>query len=282
MLRKKAITVRAAHVPPSLLLVEDDVELGEILQLVLQDEGYLVRLAASLEAGLAFIETQTFDFILTDLLSSHRETLFDAVDTLRRVAYPTPVGIITAWQISAAEVAQRGFACLISKPFELDALLTSIAVALNRMLTPERERQARVVRQFLESLSARRWEEVGRYCTEDITFYPPAGTSFSRLEPISGLDAYLAYAQESSALLPEPRFEEIVLYSRPDGLAARYTHSWRLADGQRQALAGSALFKFAGERIRQIGVSLNAALLQSLLARTRTSDQNLSASKGGS
>ena len=36
-------------------------------------------------------------------------------------------GVITAWNVSAAVLLERGFACLIQKPFDWEVLLTTIA-----------------------------------------------------------------------------------------------------------------------------------------------------------
>ena len=115
---------------PHLLLVTEDEDLGEALREFLSDEGYAAFVASSVEDALAVMTTQPFDVILSDFFRQRDPVPYHSVERLRQQAQPTPVGIVTASNLSAEEVEQRGFACLLKKPFGLDDLSAAIAACL--------------------------------------------------------------------------------------------------------------------------------------------------------
>ena len=113
-----------------LLLVTEDQDLGEVLCEFLRDEGYAAFMASSVEDALALVTTQTFDVILSDFFRQRDQVPYHSVEHLRQAAQPTPVGIMSASNLTAEEVEQRGFACLLKKPFELDDLRAAIVACL--------------------------------------------------------------------------------------------------------------------------------------------------------
>ena len=139
----------ALDAAPRLLVVDDDQELLDTLQQVLSDEGYQVRAVASLSEALVLLNEQTFDFILTDSFRAPPDPPLHSVLSLLTRAAPTPVGVMTAWNLSEQEAQQAGFACLIRKPFDLDAFMATLAACINQPLTPEQAQQARIVRAIL-------------------------------------------------------------------------------------------------------------------------------------
>lgn len=130
---------------PRLLIVEDDAELRETLHLVLGEEGYQVTDAASLAQAMALLQQETFDFVLTDAFHTAGHPPLQSVLPLLNQAAPTPVGIITAWNLSEQTAQQEGFACFIRQPFDLDAFMATIAAVLNKPLTPAQVKQAHTV-----------------------------------------------------------------------------------------------------------------------------------------
>ena len=125
------MTGTAAQAPRLLLVIEDE-DLGEALREFLRDEGYAAFVATSVEDALALVTTQTFDLILSDFFRQRDLVPYHSVERLRQAAQPTPVGIMSASTLSAEEVEQRGFACLLKKPFELDDLSAAIVACLQR------------------------------------------------------------------------------------------------------------------------------------------------------
>lgn len=130
---------------PRLLIVEDDAELRETLHLVLSEEGYQVTGAASLAQALALLHQEPFDGVLTDVFHTAGHPPLQSVLPLLKQAAPTPVGILTAWNLSEQAVQQEGFACYIKKPFDLGAFMATLAAVLNEPLTPAQVEQAHTV-----------------------------------------------------------------------------------------------------------------------------------------
>mgnify|MGYP001350331320 CR=1 FL=1 len=119
-----------SQTPQQLLLVEDDADLGEVIQNFLSDEGYEVHLATSIAGALALADSHAFSLVLTDLLShSHEYPLYAAEPLLERLR-PTPVGILTGWPLTEELAREQGFAFLLRKPFDLDDLLAVVTTLL--------------------------------------------------------------------------------------------------------------------------------------------------------
>lgn len=125
--------------PLCLLLVEHDADVRDLLHTFLTSEGYDVSLVGSSEEACALLQEHTFHLVLTDLFKTNRTNPFSSIESLRDEAHPTPVAVMTGWNVEEAEVKQQGFAGLIRKPFDLVEVLSSIADSLP---TPFRPAQA--------------------------------------------------------------------------------------------------------------------------------------------
>ena len=123
----------------TILVVEDDDEIREMLQHLLTLAGYHPVLVNSGEAALAYIDEQHADLILLDL----RLPGMSGYDVCRRIrendAGNLPILMITANQEQAGVV--RGFGLgaddYLRKPFDTDELLSRISVLLRRRLAAE-------------------------------------------------------------------------------------------------------------------------------------------------
>ncbi len=250
---------------PRLLLVEDDEELLTVLEDVLSEEGYTVTAVSSLDAALAEVNTQVFDLILSDVIGWKAEEPLQGVERLRTQVQTTPVGLVTGWKLDEEMVKARGFACLVSKPFELDDLLALVAECVARPLTPEQERQAEVVRRFCAAIDARDWETCVRLCSEEVRYFPSPGSLFDRQKAILGRKGVRDQLEYNQRVAPDFRYESYRLYGRPDGIAARYQATIATPEG-RQSLVGSIVFHVEGGQITQIGYRLGAAQLSAWTA----------------
>lgn len=254
----------SAAVQPHLLVVEDDRDIQEALRLLLVDSGYRVTTASSLSEALAFIDSATFQLIVTDAFARNPDSVLSSPQKLLERAHPTPVGVLTGWRLSPRDAKQTGFAFLETKPYDLDQLLALVAAALQTPLTPEQERQAATVRQYFAMLTARDWEAFVDLCADDVTYVLPGATPFSGT--IVGKAAFRTYTDETFSAFPEAHFEKVQIYSSPTGLAARFEGWWRAPDGSTPHMSGSTHFQFAGDRIKQIGVKLNDERLRALMS----------------
>ncbi len=252
---------QASASPPRLLVVEDDDEIQAIVLDVLTEEGYAVTGAASLAEALAQVNTLVFDLILADAIGWTANAPLQSVERLRDHAQPTPVGLITGWRISEEEVKERGFACLIKKPFDLNDLLTRVAEGVARPLTLEQERQAEVARRYCQAIDAHDWQACAALCREDVRYYPSPNSLFDRKQPVIGRAGVLEQLDYNSQAAPDIHYEAYYLYGRPDGIAVRYLATIATPAG-RKPFAGSILFQVEGEQVIQIGYGLDAEHLR--------------------
>jgi excisionase family DNA binding protein len=110
---------------PRVLVVDDDEGLREFVRVSLENEGYLVREAASAEDGLAALEEEPPDLILLDVMMPH----VDGWEMLRRVQETHGVGAIPVIMFSgkvnepSEAAAERGAQAFIGKPFDPQQLI---------------------------------------------------------------------------------------------------------------------------------------------------------------
>jgi CheY-like chemotaxis protein len=248
----------------SILVVEDDADIREILEILLGEEGYTGTFASSLDEALARIDSARYDLIVSDLLARQPTDPLSSVERLRERAAPTPVGLITGWKLAEEEVKRRGFAFLLRKPFGLDDLLAHIAAGIHTQLSEEQQHLAKVARHYFAALGARDWDGLCALCADDVTYELPGVSSFAA--EVRGKQAFRAFTEATFAQFPDAYFDDVRIYSLPKGLAARYEGHWVTPSGaERQS--GAVIFHFAGDHIAQIGVRLNEAYLQARVER---------------
>jgi DNA-binding NtrC family response regulator len=122
---------------PAILIVDDDDAIRGILRDLLEDEGYIVRLAATHEEAFAALSDERFALVLTDTAGQVRAADDPAhwrqLGRVRDAAGDTPTIICSAHgRAIFADYAAHGFAGLITKPFDLDA----IAITVRETLAP--------------------------------------------------------------------------------------------------------------------------------------------------
>jgi len=238
----------AAH--PHLLVVEDDSDILSLVRGTLETEGCAITPATSLPASLALLKEQLFHLIVTDLFREQEHDPLLSIHSLLAEAAPTPVGVITGWQVSEEAANQAGLSFLLYKPFDLDDLVQAVQHELSSIFSPRRQTQ--LVEQFFVALGAGNWELLAQFCTPDLIVPPLPAPAIASLGAHPGLPNYLAFLEQRFRALPGYSIEEVLLFARPLGLAARYTACWQSRDGLLHRAVGSMRFRFEGERIAQI------------------------------
>ena len=240
-----------------LLVVEDDKDLLHLLQVMLRGEGYQVTLATSLPDALALLQQDTFDFVLTDLFRTPTSVPPESVLPILKQAAPTPVGIMTAWNLTEEKAKQAGFACLISKPFDLDTLMASIAACINQPLTPAQKQLSRLVMDFIAALIQLDIPKLLSYVTDDVVYVPPAPTHhLPHYRVVQGKADFRAYVEQSSGVLRDFQVEQLSIFPHPTGLAVRYSARWTAPDGSHQRVVACLTFHFEGNQISRIGLQI--------------------------
>ena len=111
---------------PTVLVVDDDPGVREVVRLSLELEGYLVKEAGGAEEGLAAVDNEAPDLILLDVMMPH----VDGWEMLRRIQERHGAGSIPIVMFSgkvdaqtAAQATARGAQGFVGKPFDPQQLV---------------------------------------------------------------------------------------------------------------------------------------------------------------
>ena len=130
--------------PPKILLIEDDLSLALSLQRVLRGEGYAVETAADTPTGLARVQAEAFDVVVTDLQlpgtgPDDSKAGLELIDQIHAALPHLPIILMTAYHTAetAIEATRLGAYDYLLKPFEPTELLDAIdkAVASSQLLS---------------------------------------------------------------------------------------------------------------------------------------------------
>src|SRR4026209_303693 len=137
----------------TVLVVDDEEIMREILETLLTREGHQVRLAANATEGLDLARTMSFDAAIVDMMMPGMDGI-SALEELKKIDDDLPVLMITAFASveNAISAMKRGAYDYITKPFKNDEVLVVLRNALaQRRLVAEN----RALRQNLQARSNR-------------------------------------------------------------------------------------------------------------------------------
>src|SRR6201998_4707296 len=117
----------------TILVVDDEEIMREILETLLTREGYEVKLAASGEEGLELARAMPFDAAIVDIMMPGLDGIA-TLDELKRIDEDLAVVIITAYASveSAIAAMKAGAFDYITKPFTNDEVLVVVRNAMER------------------------------------------------------------------------------------------------------------------------------------------------------
>ena len=125
----------------TVLLVEDDDTIGEVLGDFLSLEGFEVRRAADLAGAQAVLEAEPCDLILTDLMRQQHAPVLEAVARLHSTFGSTPTVLVTAHaEVRQWSAEELGLDAVVLQPFDVHDLLATV----RRLLERNRERVDRL------------------------------------------------------------------------------------------------------------------------------------------
>jgi DNA-binding response OmpR family regulator len=115
----------------TILIVEDDAGIIDLLIELLTEEGYAVQVAARGDDALAALLAEPYALALVDL---HLPGLggWEVLKALRAQPIDTPIVVMTSSTLPADELAAMGVTACLLKPFDLDELLTCVAEHIRR------------------------------------------------------------------------------------------------------------------------------------------------------
>jgi DNA-binding response OmpR family regulator len=111
---------------PTIMVIDDDQVILDLLQTVLADAGYDTVVALGLHAIPA---NSGADIVITDLVPLkvyRRESAIDWISSLRSRFGDSPLFIVTAHAEAVAEVDMLGANAILSKPFDVEVLLAKL------------------------------------------------------------------------------------------------------------------------------------------------------------
>src|SRR5919106_2118707 len=117
----------------SVLVIDDEEIMRDILGTLLEREGYSVRLAASGQEGLDLAKSLPFDAVIVDVMMPGIDGL-QVLDELKKHDEELPVLMITAYASmeSAISAMKKGAFDYITKPFKNDEVLVVLQNAIER------------------------------------------------------------------------------------------------------------------------------------------------------
>ena len=115
----------------TILIVDDEKRLAELLSASIADRGYRTIVCASAEEALEAFDPATIDLVISDLRMPGRDGR-SLLNEIRGQAPDIPVVLITAYTSmrDAVEMVKEGAFDYISKPFEMDEILATLERAL--------------------------------------------------------------------------------------------------------------------------------------------------------
>lgn len=131
------------------MLIEDDPNLGFILQENLELHGYRVERCGDGEAGLQVFLKNTFDLCLIDVMLPRKDG-FALAREIRKITRAMPIIFLTAKALKEDRI--EGFKIggddYLTKPFSMEELVLRIQAVLRRSNASSSEKQDRIVFQI--------------------------------------------------------------------------------------------------------------------------------------
>jgi CheY-like chemotaxis protein len=110
-----------------LLVVDDDPDMAEVLAWILGEAGYLVRIARNGKEALEAVAARIPELVLLDMLMPVMDGWRCARELRARYGRTFPIVVVTAAEHARARAEEVGADDAMSKPFEVRALLETVA-----------------------------------------------------------------------------------------------------------------------------------------------------------
>jgi DNA-binding response OmpR family regulator len=118
---------------PSVLVVDDDAPVAEVVSMMLEAAGFSVRVTSSAESALALLRENHWDVLVTELNMPG----LSGMDLLRRRDVELPAVLMSAAEAHGVDIALRWLnAVWLQKPFTPAQLINVLVNAANRPARP--------------------------------------------------------------------------------------------------------------------------------------------------
>ena len=125
-----------------ILIIEDDLDIGDMLGINLRDEGYAVQIATNGSDGLNRLKTHPYDLLVLDLMLPEINGL-EICREVRRMPHYLPIIILSAKSAEPQRILglELGADDYMTKPFSLHELIARIRALLRRVAALDRSVQ---------------------------------------------------------------------------------------------------------------------------------------------
>ena len=119
----------------SILVVDDDTQVLDVMSEMLKLEGHHVTLAENGKQAVEQVEAEDFDLVITDLIMPEKEGL-ETIADIRKLRGPVPIIAISGGgRIGPTDYLETarfiGADATLAKPFGRDELITAVSDLLN-------------------------------------------------------------------------------------------------------------------------------------------------------
>jgi two-component system response regulator PilR (NtrC family) len=117
----------------SILIIEDEQSMREVLKILLEEEDYYIASASDGQEGIEFIKKDIFDLVITDIKMPKADG-FEVLKKVKEISPDTIVIMITAFGTteSAIEAMKQGAYDYINKPFKIDEIRLIVKKAFEK------------------------------------------------------------------------------------------------------------------------------------------------------
>jgi CheY-like chemotaxis protein len=123
------------------LVIDDEREVGDVLRDLLTRDGHQVVFCSDGESGIACVEKEAFDLVITDL-GMPGISGWEVARIVKQSRPGTPVAMVTGWgdRIDPSEAESRGVDYIVAKPFKRDGIREMVSRALRGGTRPSSAR----------------------------------------------------------------------------------------------------------------------------------------------
>jgi len=124
-----------------ILVIDDEREVGDVLKDALTRDGHQVVYCTDGESGIACVEKEAFDLVITDL-GMPGISGWEVARIVKQARPGTPVAMVTGWgdRIDPVDAEGRGVDYVVAKPFKRDGIREMVASALRSGSQPSTAR----------------------------------------------------------------------------------------------------------------------------------------------
>jgi PAS domain S-box-containing protein len=124
---EKVIPIKRKQKKASILVIEDEEDVRELLRDILKDAGHRVEVANDGSAGIEMFKKNKFDLVFTDL-GMPVMSGWQVAEKIKGINDKIPVALITGWNVAldSLEINNSGVNLIIHKPFKMEQILNLV------------------------------------------------------------------------------------------------------------------------------------------------------------